>query len=223
MENTGISTRFLNSFKKLFYNTISPKFRSGYFKKTWDWLFIIFEKIAYEFSVFSISYIDWYHEIVDYEINLAKITVKDNVLVIGCGSLPATSILIAKKTNANVLSVDIDKKAIVKAEEFVEKRNLENKDKLKFLHVNNLDYLDDVSDVIFILFGVKKPQEIFKKIIANKNDNCRIIFRVPTDKDGTITKKKDFVSQYFRIKDYALSKSWDRVYSFCLLKKLENC
>jgi len=217
MKNEGIFSKLINYFKHLFYDKIFPKFRPGNFKKIWDWSFVIFEKISYNFDVLSSSYIEWYNDIVDYEIKLAKISKKDHVLIIGCGSIPATSILVAMKTNSNIISVDIDKLAVDKAERYVKEKGL--KDKIKFKHVTDLKYLQEDYDVIFILFGVKKPQELFEYLINNIDDKTRVIYRVATDKNGDITAKKKFLSKYFRINDFVLSNSWDRVYSFLLSKK----
>ena len=217
MKNEGIFSKLINYSKHLLYDELFPKFRPGNFKKIWDWLFVIFEKISYSFDVLSSSYINWYDDIVDCEINLAKISKKDHVLIIGCGSVPATSILVAMKTSSNIVSVDIDELAVDKAEKYAEDRGFV--DKIKFKHVTDLKYLQEDYDVVFILFGVKKPQDLFEYLINNIDDKTRVIYRTTTDKDDDITTKKQFLSKYFRINDFVLSNSWDRVYSFLLSKK----
>jgi len=218
MKNEGIFSKLINYLKHILYDKIFPKFRPVNFKNVWDWLFVIYEKIFYNFDIFSSIYIDWYNDIVDYEIKLAKISKKDRVLIIGCGSIPATSILVNKKTNSNIVAVDIDKLAIDKAEKYAKDRGFT--DKIKFKHVNSLDYLKESYDVIFILFGVKEPQELFEYLVNNLRDETRIIYRAAIDSDGKINKKKKFLSKYFRINNFVLSKSWDKVYSFLLSKKI---
>jgi hypothetical protein len=42
-------------------------------------------------------YANYYHQVIDNEIKLASVTANDRVLNIGCGAIPFTAILTAKK------------------------------------------------------------------------------------------------------------------------------
>ena len=58
------------------------------------------------------------------EITIAKISNKDKILHVGCGPIPATSIFIVKKTNADVTSIDKNLQSIKleKGETKIEKK-----------------------------------------------------------------------------------------------------
>jgi protein-L-isoaspartate O-methyltransferase len=217
MGDNQIFLKLFNLLRKTFFEKISPKFRPGTLKTIWDLIFVIFEKTAYHFKDISSIYIDIYEEMVDNEINIAGISKKDNVLVIGCGSIPATSILLFKKTSANIVSIDRDTNAVKKAEDLLKKEKLEND--IKIMNVDGIKYPIKNFSVIFLLFGVKKPEEIFKRIVENAATDTKIIFRTTPDKNGNIDNKKMSLLKYFQIKDSVLSKSWGPVYSLLLFKR----
>jgi protein-L-isoaspartate O-methyltransferase len=97
---------------------------------------------------------------VEKEIKMAKINSDDLVLVIGCGSLPTTTVLISMKTGANVVSVDVDKKSIRDAAQYI--KNLHLGDKIKLKHANGLNYSVKNFDVIFVLYGITKQEEMLE-------------------------------------------------------------
>ena len=90
----SIFERFLSFSRFAFFDILSAKFNAAPFKNFMDYFYVIFEKIAYSFRILSSNYLMLYDELIEKEIIMAKITKNSNVLVIGCGSLPVTSILI---------------------------------------------------------------------------------------------------------------------------------
>ena len=58
------------------------------------------------------------------EINLANVTKDDRILHIGCGSIPATSVLLAKKTGSEVTGIDNDFSSVKQAQSYVIKKSV---------------------------------------------------------------------------------------------------
>ena len=77
---------------------IGIKFDAFKLKKTVDFGFVIVEKIIVKLCKLQTFYLDFYKEMVDTEIKLASISKDDKILQVGCGPIPATSILLAKKS-----------------------------------------------------------------------------------------------------------------------------
>ncbi len=170
-----ITEKLFNFAQKVFFEEVGAKFSPGTFRNMMNYLYVIFEKTAYQFDFSSEYYLRFYKELVENEIDLAKIISKDQILVIGCGSIPATSIIIAKKTNAHVTSIDIDPRAIKNASILINKLKLENKMTLEFADGHN--YLIKKFDVVFVLYGVKNHGDLLYSVGNEMKDNARIIFR----------------------------------------------
>jgi len=206
--------RLLSFAQKMYFDKIGTKFRPSSMKNFWDRIFIIFEKVVFKFPAFSSNYLKLYEKIVEGEINLSKVSSKDNLLVVGCGSLPATTALIAIKTKANVVAIDKDSNAIDAANRFINNLNIKN---VKIENANGKNYSVKDFHVIFLLYGLKSQVEILEKYAEEMNDNARIIFRLPSDVDEEI-KEKILVD--FEIKDCRRSKTLGAVDSYLLIKKL---
>lgn len=213
-----INERLFYFIQRLFFEDIGPKFHVGTFKNLMDILFVIFEKLCRNFDVISEFYLDIYKEIVEKEIKLAKISSKDDVLVIGCGSLPATSVLISMKTNSYVIAIDNDLKATEDAIFYVKEHNLEGRIKIEC--ADGLLCPVRKFDVILVMYGVKRQKEIFENLAKNMKDNARIIFRTAIDSKGRLTGEKIELSDYFMVKGCVRSTSLGLVDSFLLFKKI---
>ncbi len=215
----NINGRFFSFIQHIFFEEFGPKFRVGTLKNLMDILFVIFEKLCRAFDFMSEYYLDIYHEIVEKEIKLAKISSKDKVLVIGCGSLPATSVLITTKADVDVISIDIDPKAVRGAISYVKKHCLESRIKIEC--ADGLFYSVKKFDIIFVLYGVKRQKEIFEYLAKNMKDDARIIFRTAIDANGQLTGEKIDLSNYFMVKNCIRSISLGVVDSFLLFKKTQ--
>lgn len=206
--------RLLSFAQKMYFDKIGTKFRPSSMKNFWDRIFIIFEKVVFKFPVFSSNYLKLYEEIVEGEINLSKASSGDNLLVVGCGSLPATTALIAMKTKANVVALDKDPNAIDAANHFINDLGIKN---IKVENVDGKNYSVKDFNVIFLLYGLKWQEEILQKYAKEMKKSARIIFRMPSDLNEE-TKKKILVD--FEIKDCKRSKTLGAVDSYLLVKKL---
>jgi protein-L-isoaspartate O-methyltransferase len=212
-----LSQRCFSNAKTIFFDVISTKFRPGIFKGSLNLVYIIFEKVAINFRIFLDSYIEMYDEIVNKEIKLANISKKDKILVIGAGSIPATSVQIAKTINANVVSIDIDKSAIINAKKLVEHLGLS--DKLIMETADGSNYFFEKFDVIFILYGITKNIELFNNLSKRIRTGTRIIFRSVFDKEKNTIKSNVDLSELFVIKNITKSVKIPPVASVLLLKK----
>ena len=217
MENNKQNKLLLFAYR-VFYNHISPKFHSSYFKNFMDYMYVIFEKIAVNFEILNTFYINIYQEIVQKEVNLSNISSNDSVLVIGCGSIPATSILISKKSNAKkIISIDYDLEAIKNAIKFI--NSLKFDKNLKFEHKDGLDYAIDSFDVIFVLYGIKEKDKLLEYISKNVKKTARVIFRTTNDSFVHLLGGKKFLEKYFIIEKSICSEKFNDTISFLLKKK----
>ena len=214
-----IIDRFLSFARYMFFEEISPKFRKESLKKFMDFSYVVFEKFVNKFDVISYNYLKLYAELVEKEINMANISPEDSILVIGCGSLPSTSALIAMKTDADIVSIDNDQKAINDANSFL--KNLDIDDKIKLECADGLYFPVDDFDVIFILYGVKQQENILKYLFDNIKDDTRLILRTATDVEGKIQGGMIDFSNLFVIRDHVESRFLGQVNSLLLSKILK--
>ncbi len=212
-----ITEGFFSLFIYIFYRQIGTKFRTDALKFFWDIFFVVLEKIGFKFDVISSNYIKLYDDIVEKEICMAKISSKDRILVIGCGSLPATTALIAMKTKAEITTIDTDLKAAHEASYFFKNLNLERQ--ITVEHADGLKYPISKFDVIFVLYGVQQQKEILNYLAENMQDTTKIIFRTVCDTQGRLSNKSIDVSRLFLVKDHVSSEYLGSVDSLLLLKK----
>jgi protein-L-isoaspartate O-methyltransferase len=181
-----------------------------------NYAYIVFEKFACTFEFISKYYLQLYDELVEKEIEMAKITSNDNVLVIGCGSLPATSVLSAIKSKAKTVAIDCDSKAVENACTFIKNFDFENIMEIKY--ADGLSYPVNNYDVIYVLYGVKQQKEMLEYLARNVNGNTRIVFRTTEDSFKNLV-GKDFLTKYFDIKKSLSSDSMYTADSYLLGKK----
>jgi len=227
-----ITEGFFSLFIYIFYRQIGTKFRTDALKFFWDIFFVVLEKIGFKFDVISSNYIKLYDDIVEKEICMAKISSKDRILVIGCGSLPATTALIAMKTKAEITTIDTDLKAAHEASYFFKDtdlkaaheasyffKNLNLERQITVEHADGLKYPISKFDVIFVLYGVQQQKEILNYLAENMQDTTKIIFRTVCDTQGRLSNKSIDVSRLFLVKDHVSSEYLGSVDSLLLLKK----
>lgn len=208
---------FFSLFITICYRQIGTKFRTDALKFFWNIFFVVLEKTGLKFDVISSNYIKLYDDIVEKEICMAKISSKDRILVIGCGSLPATTALIAMKTKAEITTIDIDRRAVHEASYFLKNLNLERQ--ITVEHADGLTYPINKFNVIFVLYGVQHQKEILNYLAENMQDTTKIIFRTVCDTQGRLSNKSLDVSRLFLVKDNVSSEYLGSVNSLFLLKK----
>jgi hypothetical protein len=205
-----------NSFVFLLKN-ISRKIKAGSLKKLSDYLFIILEKIVVKFPSFLSAYITYYEDIVDNEIRLAGITAKDIVLHIGCGSLPATSLLIHKRTGAHTTGIEKNSSSVKDAQYCV--HVLHQDDEVQIHHANALEYPMDASTVIIVSQGIEPRYEVLTHIAHTMKPDARVIFRTFSSETGGITSQDAILTTLFSVKTTALHPQHGLLMSVLLTKK----
>jgi hypothetical protein len=209
--------KFFSLWITIVYRKIGTKFRTDAFKLFWDIFFIVFEKTGYKFDIISKNYLRLYDDLVEKEIRMAQISSKDHILVIGCGSLPATSVLIALKTQATIICIDIDLKAVNDAILFLKNLNLHNQITVK--QADGTQFPVDDFDYIFVLYGIRNPKKILNYLVENTSNKTGIIFRTICDKNGELSNTSLGVTKLFNIKGHVTSEYLGSVDSLLLSKK----
>jgi D-arabinose 1-dehydrogenase-like Zn-dependent alcohol dehydrogenase len=162
-----------------------------------DYLFIIVEKIIVKLPSLLLPYITYYEDIVDNEINLAKITKQDIVLHIGCGPIPSTSLLVTQKTGVHTIGIDKNILSVQDAQHCVHAVHQENK--IQIHHGNALTYVMQSFHVIIISQGIEPRYEILTHIANTMGSDTRVIFRTFSSKTGGITAQDAVLSTLFTI------------------------
>ena len=215
--STSPIERLFSILQKFIFKQIGNKLPTDALKNIMDLLFVMFEKVGCKFEVISEIYLKLYREIVIKEIAMAQISHRDRVLVIGSGSIPATSALIAQNVHVQVVSVDKDCTAVKEASHYVTTHHLEQT--LSIQCADGLTYPVEQFTVIVVLYGVKQPAMILSNLASRINKNTRVIYRTITDAQGKIKDKTLDILQYFRIKDHIHSETLGSFDSFLLMKK----
>jgi cyclopropane fatty-acyl-phospholipid synthase-like methyltransferase len=107
------------------------------------------------------------------EINMAKITSKDKVLLVGAGILPTETYLIADITKASVVAIDNCKNAVKHAKKYIKKKGLDSLVTIEFADGANFPVKD--FDVIFIAINVYPIDSIITNISKNAKNNTKVL------------------------------------------------
>lgn len=215
--SAGFTERMFSYLSYLFFEEISPKFRADLFKNLMDIIYIVFEKACYQFDGIIDMYFHMYDELIDNEIQLANISKDDNILVIGCGALPATSVLLAQKTGSHIIGIDKDKESVKRANMISLKLQLDNI--LTFQYVKDVSVDLEQYSLIFVVYGVKGESKVFQLLSKQMNENARIIYRISNDQDSYESLKNIDVSSNFEIVKDICTPSMGLTKSLLLKKK----
>jgi len=206
------------SFKITIFQHIGSKIKPGSLKLFMDISFAFFEKIAFKFEKTSSIYLELYDEMVRKELDMIKTATKHDILVIGSGTLPATAVLIAKKTNVKITAIDIDEKAVKKSTEYIKNLNFHKRIDVK--QGDGVVFPLKDFDIIFVLYGMRKQREMINHLSKDIKKSTKIILRTIL-KEGKAKIDDTYLdlSEYFKIKDSAQSNNFGIVDSILLEKK----
>lgn len=179
-------------------------------KKIKDSIFVLVEKIIINIPFLADKFVKYHDEIVENEIRLANISSDDKILHIGCGSIPATSILIVKKVNALVECIDKDARAVSKAKSYVDSLGLSSN--ICFSQFNAENYCKIDFDVVIISRGVSNVDKVLENIYSGKS-TMRVLVRTVYDNNFGINKIKN--NSFCKVKSIV---SYGRTNSTLLVK-----
>jgi hypothetical protein len=156
---------------------------------------------------------------IETEFGSFEITCDSKVLMIGVGAFPMTPLLIAKKTGAEVLGIDIDSRAIDLAREVVAMVDKNARITIKGCTVDRLEFTKKATHIIFAS-TVKEKFNILKQLhpLTNKDvvvamrygNGFKSLFNYPLEDIGSSHWKiVNNVSQEENIFDIALYKKVD--------------
>ena len=197
-------------------NDISDKFDPIALKSLVDFSFKISEKIIIHLPKILPFYIEYYADIIEQEISMINIKNSDSILHIGCGSIPASSILLSKKTQANILGIDLDDHAIKKAKICIKNMGL-----TKRVDVKQMDALkSDLSsyEIILISQGII-PKEDFMQKLTDKLSADTIVILRSFSQNGSLDSSDNFLHEYYNIEEIFCHKKHGSTSSIILKKK----
>jgi histidine 2-aminobutanoyltransferase len=113
---------------------------------------------------------------IEKEFGSFQITSESKVLLVGSGSFPMTPLLIAKRTGAEVVGIDIDDEAIQLGRNVVEKLGNGLNIRLEKTLVENLDFTKNVTHIIFSS-TVESKYYILDQLHTLTNENVVVAMR----------------------------------------------
>lgn len=119
----------------------------------------------------------YYRQVIDNEINLAAISAHDRVLNVGCGAIPFTAILIARKTGAKVWAIDCDETAALIARQCVAAQQLEHL--VTVMHLDGTEEIPFDFDVAVVALQAKPKNDILENLLKYGGPQARLVFRRP--------------------------------------------
>lgn len=177
---------------------VGIKFDAHKLKPFIDFSFIVMEHIVIKLPRLFPFYLAFYEDMAGKEIEMAKITADDRVLHIGCGPIPATSILIAQKTGAKVLGIDYNPVSVQLAHRCV--GHLPKHSRPAIVHADAYTYPVDTFTVIVVSQGVKPSVGVLEHINASMMPTARLVYRTSSSSDGNLADTDRFLLTLFQIK-----------------------
>jgi precorrin-6B methylase 2 len=197
-------------------NKISDKFNANTLKPLIDQVFNLSEKIIIHLPALLPSYIKYYQDIIEKEIKAANIDSSSKILHIGCGSIPASSILLAKKTHAHLLCIDKDAHAIQNAKTCIDIMGASN-----HIEVQNTDASTKNLKpyrVILISQGITPKKEVLETIAKHLSPDQIILLR-SFSQQNTLHSSDQFLKNQYQIRGILSHKNHGSTTSIVLQKK----
>ena len=144
-------------------------------KKQILFYWVLIDNIAYKFEIFAKLYDKLVSKVYKNEYQALNISKDDKVLHIGCGAYPLTEITLARKTDAKIVGIDRNKKAIKLANNIIYKKDLQ--DKIKIDHGNGMNYPVEEFNLIIVSSCTIPILQVVDFIFKNVKNDCKIIVR----------------------------------------------
>ena len=153
----------------------------------------------------------------DEEIKIGNISDSKKVVHIGCGPVPSTSILIAKKTGASVTGIDKNPTAIKLARSII--HDLGYSKNIEIKHAEASDFNVGDFDVILISHGIKPIDKFLKHISKTMKQDTIAVFRTFSSDYEELINTDYNLKDLFKIGKIATYEKHGSVISVGLFKK----
>jgi hypothetical protein len=140
------------------------------------------ERVLSKSKLLSELYIFPYRGVVSREISLSPILPKENILVLGCGPIPFTAILIARFTGARVLAVDNQQEATIAAGKLIRKLKLDHLVRIELADALTIKEQLHGVKVVFLALQLRPKNQIIHNLFLHADSNTRFIARIPRNK-----------------------------------------
>lgn len=147
-------------------------------KELFDSLYLKFEVFSSHISLFSWAYTKFHESSVKKEIKLANLSRDDKIIHIGCGAIPYTAAVLAKKTNAYITGIDSKHQTIDIANVYLKKHNL--LDKITIEHGDGTTYDVSKFDTVIISYGISRQDLVLRHVLSSIKKGAKIVLRSST-------------------------------------------
>ncbi len=212
----GVITKLCSVLQDIIFRKTAKTWNANMFKKIMNIAFIIFEKIAVHFDILTEIYIDAYEEVITAELSMINIQDSDKVIIIGSGAIPVTAILIARKTKAQITTIDIDPEAVARATLLIHRLGLQKQ--VNVMLADGFSYPVQSFSSIFILYGVSE-QEGLLKTLSQHIEDTKIIVRTTMNNLKTVLDNINTTNHSLEIKNQTYTTALGLVYSYFIVKK----
>ena len=144
--------------------------------------FASWEKLSYRFSPAFNLYKAMYSGVVEREVAMGNITHRDTVLNVGCGAIPFTAIHIANLTGAQIIAMDKDQDAVLKARHALKKYGLSNH--IQVVGGDAFGGFPTPFTVALVALQVADKPTLLSKLQIEGGPGSKVIIRQPTDQYG---------------------------------------
>ena len=162
-----------------------------------DIVFIMSEKIFSKLDILLPVYIQYYQELIQTEIDLAQIAEKRTLLDVGSGSIPASCILLAKKTNVKIVGIDKNPESVKRSKKVLSRLNLE--ERVEIIDANAMNFPMNDFDIIIIANGINPYYELLERVSKDMRNDATVIFRTFSHSNEELAQKDLFLKKFFII------------------------
>lgn len=137
------------------------------------------EKVFERSKLLTSIYIAFFTKMTLDEFSRVSIPEDGKVLVIGCGSIPHTVIILAREKQWRITGIDRDSEAIEKARALVERYGL--KEKVTITEGDGLTFGLSGYDLIVVAHGVEPKGKVLERVVEDMDAKAVVLFRTTWD------------------------------------------
>lgn len=148
-------------------------------------------------------YIHFFKNMTLKEFSFLSIPEKAKVLLIGCGSLPHTVIILGQEKNWDITAIDRDKRAVKKAKSMIKKYDLSHKIEIKEKDGLKKDF--STYDLVVIAHDVEPKKKILEKVVKDISEDSFIMLRTTWDLLSFVYGKEELPKSVYVLDEFKRS------------------